>query len=161
MARQEHEREDLFAEATALVRRVELTVPGEAGPIVIGVRRDGCLSFYFDADHAYHFNTCHELRRAYLDDRLIKAEGGQLIALRRKRGDGEVQLLASALSPIEEATVLSELTRRTNALQAAIVANKVTILRQSPADWQALAGVSQWLAALAGEIAIARAPHAR
>jgi hypothetical protein len=160
MARQEHEREDLFAEATALVQRVELTMPGEAEPIVIGARRDGCLSLYFDADHAYHFNTRYELRRAYLNGRLIKAEGGRLIALTRQRAEGEVQLVPEVWSPGECATLVTEVSARIATLRAGILANQCAVLRQAPAEWRALETLAEWLAPLVRPFAIAAAPHA-
>ena len=46
MARHEEDREDLLAEATALVERAELVVEGAAESVVIGFRRDGCASIY-------------------------------------------------------------------------------------------------------------------
>ena len=98
MARSEHDREDLLAEATALVERVEFTTPAFAEPIIFGVRRDGCLSVYLSADEAYHFNTRHELRRAYLDGRLLKAERQRLVALTRNRTATEVQLVRHQLT---------------------------------------------------------------
>ena len=40
MARREQDREDILAEATALVERVELQIAGETDPIVVGFRRN-------------------------------------------------------------------------------------------------------------------------
>ena len=82
MAREEQDREDLLAEAVALVERIEIELPDGGGRVVAGFRRDGCGSLYFDADPAYHFNTRHELRRAFSQGRLLKAERGRLVTLR-------------------------------------------------------------------------------
>lgn len=45
MARSEGPREDLLAEAVALVERVELSTDSSEVPVVIGFRKDGCASF--------------------------------------------------------------------------------------------------------------------
>ena len=49
MAQRETNREDLLREATALVERAEIRIPGESEPIVVGFRRDGSASFFFVA----------------------------------------------------------------------------------------------------------------
>ena len=64
MARNEEDREDLMAEATALAERVELTVPQESDFVTAGFRRTGHLSLYFGQDPAYHFDEEGRLRRA-------------------------------------------------------------------------------------------------
>src|SRR4051794_11841558 len=97
MARHESDREDLLREATALVERVELTMAGSEEPIVIGFRRDGSCSMFFGADPVYQFNTQAELRRAFREGRLVKAEGGRLVALERRREAGQLVLLRHAL----------------------------------------------------------------
>lgn len=76
MARQEHDREDLLAEAVALVERIELRVGDWPQSVTAGFRRDGSASFYLTADEVYQFNTARQLRRAFLAGRLIKARHG-------------------------------------------------------------------------------------
>ena len=93
MARQENPREDLLAEATALVERAELRIAGFAEPIVVGFRRNGAASIYFGQDAAYHFNTANELRRAFIGGTLYKADRGRLAALVRRRTAAEVELV--------------------------------------------------------------------
>jgi hypothetical protein len=73
MARDETKREDLLAEATALVERIQI-VSQSAGTITAGFRANGALSLFFDEDPAYHFNSAGELRRAYCAGLLIKAD---------------------------------------------------------------------------------------
>src|SRR6184192_244955 len=99
MARVERDREDLLAEATALVERVELEVAGWPGHVVLGFRASGCGSVYFGADEAYQFNTTGELRRAYRDGALYKAERRRLVRLARQRTAEEVQLIRHELNP--------------------------------------------------------------
>ncbi len=156
MARSEQDREDLLKEATALVERVELSLAGFAEPIVLGVRRDGCLSIYFSADEAYHFNSRHELRRAYLDGLLLKAEQHGLVALTRHRTPKEVQLVRHELAEPEHQALLEKLLAKLQQLcQGALV-----IQGTVPADLPAHERIAQWLAPLA-PIRIAAQPHAR
>src|SRR5690349_3711217 len=92
MVRQESDHEDLLREATALVERVELHVPGFEQPIVVGFRRDGCASFFFGAEAVYQFNSAGELRRGYIDGLLYKADCRRLIGLKRERTEAAVEL---------------------------------------------------------------------
>ena len=57
MAREEHARENLIAEATALVERVELLLAGLPEPVVAGFRPDGSASLFFADDPVYQFNS--------------------------------------------------------------------------------------------------------
>src|ERR1700704_5517811 len=99
MAREESSREELLREATALVERVEL-IPNVAisdGHIVAGFRRNGALSVFFGEDPVYQFNAAGELRRAYTNGKLLKADRGRLAALQRVRTQNEVQLVRHEL----------------------------------------------------------------
>lgn len=161
MPRQEQPREDLLAEAVALVERVELAVPREAAPVTVGFRRDGCASVYFGSDPAYHFNTAGQLRRAFLDDRLLKAERGRLVALRRERKPGEVTLLRHELSAPEQSAVLVALEARLAGLAHALQAGQASPLRQIPAGGDATGRFLRWFAGLPRPVDVAAAPHAR
>ncbi len=113
MARQESDREDLLREATALVERIELApAAGDGKDVVIGFRRDGAASIYFGTDPAYHFNSSGELRRAYCDGLMYKAEHGQLVSLERIRRENEMQLVRRTLTDAKEAEFLATLLRR-------------------------------------------------
>jgi hypothetical protein len=90
MARQPEDREDLLAEATALVERAELRLPGDARTIVAGFRATGCGSLFFGADPVYQFNSARQLRRAFVGGELYKAERGQLVALTRASEGGRL-----------------------------------------------------------------------
>src|SRR5262245_38526664 len=109
MSRRESDREDLLREATALVERAELNVPGYNDPIVAGFRKDGSASFYFGADLVCQFNAAGELRRAYVASLLYKAERGRLVALRRQRSDTEVALVRCTLDDAESAALVETL----------------------------------------------------
>jgi hypothetical protein len=161
MARQEHTREDLLAEATALVERVEIALDGSQQHVVVGFRRDGSASIYFGEDPAYHFNSQGELRRAYLDGRLLKAERGRLVAMTRERTDREVQLLSRELSTDETARVVEDLIRRIAALAQLLDGRRYQVVGKDPIDADVLVRGRSLLHNLAAELIIAQSPHVR
>jgi hypothetical protein len=160
MARQEADREDLLAEATALVERVELALAGSAGQAVIGFRRDGCASFYFSAEHAYHFNRCGQLRRAYLDGLLYKARRGWLASLARQRTAQQVQLLRHDLNAAETGELVARLESCLAELGDQLSAGKYKTLRQIPADADVVGRIQAWLSARPRPMRIADSPRA-
>jgi len=95
MARDAQDREDLLRDATAFAARVQMKVFCGEKPIEVfaGFRTGGAVSLYFDQDPVYHFNACGQLRRAFVDNRLIKAEKGKLVSLTRQCGEGEVAMI--------------------------------------------------------------------
>ena len=99
MAHDDGHREDLVAEATALVRRAEFVAPAadrpnDESPLVAGFRRDGSLSVYFGEDPVYQFNTEGRLRRAFVAGLLFRTQGSTLAQLTRDRSStGRVELL--------------------------------------------------------------------
>jgi hypothetical protein len=155
MARDEHDREDLLAEATALVERVELRHSRGAEQVVAGFRRDGALSIYFGADPVYHFDVLGRLRRAYRAGRLFKADGGRLAALDRRRETGQTILLRHDLDEAEQAAFLSELRNRLRTLQSAVRAGLIETVRQVPQDADVVRRLSAWLDQFASATRIA------
>jgi hypothetical protein len=161
MARHESDREDILREATALVQRAELTVAGCGEPVVVGFRREGAASVFFGADPVYQFNTANELRRAYLDGLLYKAERGKLIELRRERSEREVALVRRELSGPETADLLSKMQQHLNDLRAALAAGQVRLIAQVPENGQVVANINEWLTSLPAEMAVASAANVR
>lgn len=159
MARHEADREDLLREATALVDRVELFVPGMEEPVVIGFRRDGSGSVFFGAEPALHFNAAGELRRAFADGRLIKAERGRLVALTRNRLPEEVQLVRDAWNDERTgeflAAVQERLARLQEALRAGACRETGRVTENEGFDERA----DRWLDALVSGIRVAQRPH--
>ncbi len=160
MAREESNREDLLKETRALVERAELVVPTAAESIVVGFRWDGALSIYFGADPAYHFNARGELRRAYADGRLFKADSGTLVALDRNRTAEEVVLLSHSLSADEQVQFLSDLGRRLEELLAALDGGKAQIVGRVPSESDVISRVTRWLTQRPRTIPVARLPRA-
>jgi len=146
MARDESSREDLLHEATALVERIEI-VPRTSNPqhIVAGFRSDGAFSIFFGEAPVYQFNAKGELRRAYIDGKLLKATQGQLAALQRVRTPTEVQLVRHQLSRDEEAAFLSQMDERLRHLFELINANMLEVVGQVPPDIDVLSRLKTWL----------------
>jgi hypothetical protein len=161
MARQEHEREDLLAEATALVERVEIAISGCRDHVVMGFRADGCGSVYFGQDEAFHFNTRNELRRAYYRGRLFKAHRGRLIALSRQRRADRVELVADDLDDARTAHFLQHFSTRVAELRAVLESGEYQCVGQVPPEGDVLARAKRWLAVLPTPPVIAARPHAR
>ena len=169
MARDEQDREDLLREATALVERAELSLPGEAEHLVAGFRRGGGLSLFFGADPVYQFNAGRQLRRAFVAGTLFKAERGRLIALERRREPDRVVLLRRELNDEETAAFLAAMSERLNRLRNALsgpqgpglpAAGKCRVVGQVPADADMPGRVKKWLETLGGLPTIAEVPHA-
>jgi hypothetical protein len=161
MARHESDREDLLREATALVPRAELTVPGEAEPVVVGFRDGGSASIYFGGDPVYQFNSAGELRRAYADGLLYKAERGRLIELRRERTTAQTQLVRRELTDQEQAALLAAAAARLKRLGEALATSSATVTGQVPADGDVAARIRSWLPLVCSPLRIAPRPHAR
>jgi hypothetical protein len=161
MAREEHDREDLMREATALVRRVELRIPAEPETIIVGFRRDGAASFFFGADPVYQFNTHGELRRAYIDGKLLKAERGRLVELSRVRTARETNLVRLDLDAQATASLLTSLQTRLAELRRALDGGTATVIQSVPVDADVAADVCRELQRLAHSGKIAAAPNAR
>ena len=161
MAQRETNREDLLREATALVERAEIRIPGESEPIVVGFRRDGSASFFFGADPVYQFNSAGELRRGYIGGVLYKAERGQLISLRRERSETEVALLRTELNNEEAQTLLADAHLRLTRLHQALLSDSITLVGQFPSDADPISRITTWLSQIASPLKIAHSPHAR
>lgn len=131
MARHEAEREDLLAEARALVDRAEYQVPWEEQVVVAGFRANGALSLYFGEDPALHWNSQGELRRAYAGGLLYKAEHGQLVTLRRERTDHETALVRHELTAEELLAFQAEMRARLLQLRTQLDSGQVQLLREA------------------------------
>jgi hypothetical protein len=134
MSRQEAEREDLIAEATALRERIEYSVPGLAEPVVAGFRTSGQWSLYFGSDPAYHFAGDGALRRAFLGGDLFRSQGTTLARLVRTRTGDEVQLVRHDLTAVELSKFLTRLRDDIANLKTAIETGTAQVTRQVPVD---------------------------
>lgn len=160
MARDAHDREDLLRDARGLSPRVELVVGrgSEAFALFAGFRGES-LSLYFGQDRVYHFNDRGELRRAYLDELLFKAEQGRLLAMSRERSASEVSLVSRELSADEAAALLDELKGRLCALSEKLAAGAYDLVGEEPSGSDAVGRLNGWLGARGEEIRIATSPR--
>ena len=159
MPRQESDRENLLREATALVDRAELRIPGEPEPVTVGFRRDGSLSIYFGADPVYQFNAAGQLRRAFVAGLLYKAEQGRLVSLRRERTAAEVALQRTELDSKLTAEFLQTMRKRLSQLQAALDGGDFQLLGEVSASGDTLSRVRARLAELPAHEPLAQTPN--
>lgn len=138
MARQESDREDLFAEAISLTRRVEtspLPIAGRAAsPWIAGWRTSGNLSLYLGPDVVYHWDASARLRRAYCDGFLYRTQGTTLARLHRDRTTTETQLVRHDLTPEELARFRQTAQQHIRECQATLATTPDIITRREPAD---------------------------
>jgi len=153
-------REDILREATALVRRIELQLPNtETAPVVAGFRRNGALSIFFDADPVYQFNADCQLRRIYLNGRLVKAERGRLVSLRREKREGETVLWRTELTADETEKVISDMHQRLAVFHNQLQNGQFQITGQQPTEDDIAGHLGNWLAALPQPAKIASTPR--
>ena len=160
MSRNEADREDLLREATALVNRIELQLEDADEAWVVGFRRNDAASVYVGAAPVFQFNTTNELRRGYVDGRLIKAESGRLFWLERRRLEGETQLIRTPLTPEETTTVLSDARETLNRLRDAVASQRFHCIGAVPSESELLDKLSIWLDAVPDSINVAASPGA-
>ncbi len=161
MARQEYDREDLFAELAAYPRRLEILSAGEPSAITVGFRGGGAASVYFGAEPVYHFNSLRELRRAFWGGRLYKAENRRLAALERRREPAQTVLVRHDLSPAEQAEFLRDTLNRLRCLAALLAGGAYAVGRQTPEGERLVGDLAGWLAELTDPLAVAVSPHVR
>ncbi len=107
MARTESDKEDLIADATALVERAEFCHAGRSSTqndwqvLTVGFRDNGSLSLYFDQDPFYQFDANGLLRRGWESGYLYRSEGDTLAKLDRQRSGSRTTLERSDLTQAE------------------------------------------------------------
>ncbi len=159
MARQQSDREDLLAEAAGLLPRGELLVPNFADPVVVGARGNQAWSLYFGPDLVYHFNSAGELRRAFADERIVKAEAEKLVSLTKQQDATAVNLLRHEFTREEQGKFMDVLTTNVRSLLAAVDSGKAKVLREIPAEGELLKVLRQWLDRLELPPAVASVPN--
>jgi hypothetical protein len=159
MARYEQDREDILREATALVERVELSIPDCTEPIVAGFRRDGSASFYFGADPVLQFNVHGKLRRAYDQNQLIKAVRGKLVIMRRVRDEHATTLESRDMVDSEWTVFHDRMLALLAKLRNALRSGTARVDRQVPEIVDVTARVAGWLEHHGDQLMIADRPN--
>jgi hypothetical protein len=113
----------------------------------------------------YHFNSLGELRRAFVDGLLYKAEGGELVSLERHRDPTETTLVSRELSSDEKHLLLDAMQRELLQLRvrvssaAATVCGQVTSAETESRGETASSRVREWLSQMPPQFAVARSPR--
>ena len=160
MARHEQDREDILREATALVERIELEVPGYSDPVIVGFRRNGSASVFIGADPVFQFNSKHELRRAYVAGKLIKAERGRLVSMEKRRTATQVQMLSTELDASSVTEIQTTAAEHMKELADHLREGTFHVRGQVPDSVDLVDRVRSWLEGLPAPITIAARPHA-
>ena len=149
MARLTQDREDLLRDAKAYRNRIELVMQDAAASITVfaGFREEGGLSLYFGQDPVYQFNSQKELRRAFVDDRIHKAEQGQLVRLDPGRTEEKVEMERHVLSPSELEAFSANCSKQLATLLKAIQNESVEVSGQVPDNAEVLQALQAWLLA--------------
>ena len=134
MARNESDREDLFAELKTASPRWELAVEGWTPPIVAGLRSNDRFSLYFGPDPCYHFDDQHRLRRSFAGGFLYRTQGRTLARLQRERTATQTRLRRHDLSDAELAEFLSNMRDNLRRLLMQLQRGRFGVLRQEPHD---------------------------
>ncbi len=145
MARVEQDREDLLREATRLLPRGEFLLAGRGEGVFVGFRPQGGPSFYFGPDEVYQFNAAGQLRRAYLQGALYKAQGGQLVRMVRRRTPQQTQLLSRVLSREETESLLERMYAALEQLRRGIEQGTASLRAELPQGSQLPQQVLAWL----------------
>lgn len=132
MARHEEDREDLYEEFRSAVNKWEIQIPSHPDAVVLGIRKDGRFSIYFDQDHCYHFNSGYQLLRAYKAGSLYRTQGTTLAKLTRIRTEKETILNRVDLNERELSEFIEVLQKRLNTLIFDLRNRKHEILRSEP-----------------------------
>jgi len=159
MARQQHDREDMLAEATALVERASLKLPGYGEEIFVGFRTDGSASFYFGPERVYQMTSAGRLRRAFVGGLLYKAQRGRLVALRRQRTEARVDLVRHELSAGQQRDLVNAARQHLDTLREALHGGTFKLLGQVPGTADVAGRVRMFLERFAGPLAIAASPR--
>ncbi len=121
-------------EAVALTERVELLSPADSPTIVAGFRPNGFLTVYWGDDPYYQFDDQGRLRRAVVDGRLFRTQGGGLAQLTREDEPDAAVLLRHDLDPAELADFRQAMLSRVRELHETLASGHVQIIRQVPPE---------------------------
>lgn len=134
MARIESDREDLFAEAVGLVRRLEGQTDPAQPHLVVGFRPDQTLVLYLSPDRMYQLDPAGRLRRAYVEGRLYRAQGQTLACLTRTRNERETVLYRRDLEEQECAAFHADVQEAIQRFRALLHSDRWHVARRYPVD---------------------------
>ena len=160
MARESSDREDLLRDAVGIPHRIEFRMTPDEPSIVIGFRTNGAASIYWGQDEHFQFNTAGQLRRAYWQEQLVKADRGKLITMRREQQAGQTVLISRQMEQHETTHLLERIRGVMRRLTEAIASRELEIVGVvSEENRDVLSDADEWLKKMAGAIAIANRPN--
>ena len=133
MARHEHDKEDLIADATVLVDRAEYQLPRntlDGCLVTAGFRASDQLSVYFDQDPFYQYDADGRLRRGLEDSYLYRSQTQTLARMHRERDRNHTMLIRHDLTADELAAFRQRMRTRLARFAEALTAASVTRGRQ-------------------------------
>lgn len=158
MALDEHDREDLIREGTAMADRGECVIDNTV--VVIGFRSRGQVSLFCGTDPVFQFNERNQWRRTFWMGRRFAAENGRMVELIRPDRGGKVTLTTVMVDDGTHDQITQSLTHWLNAIGQAI-ANDSVEFRIEGADCGSFRQrVEKWRAKLQTPIVIADSPNA-
>ena len=157
MSRHSQDREDLLRDATAYERRIELELPREdrLALVFIGIRDCGAMSFYFDGDPVYHFNSSGHLRRAFVKNQLVKSQQGRLLGWLPRRDDTQVEM---ECQQIQEEEFMRSMQQKLHFLQTVLARGDFRVVGQVPPEEDLVAEINTRLPHFQNS-QIAASPH--
>ncbi|MBA63830.1 MAG: hypothetical protein CMJ76_15865 [Planctomycetaceae bacterium] len=165
MAKQQQDKEDILREATALVNRVELqSFQDTDSPqsVFVGFRRDGAISFFFDTEPVYQFNSRHAFRRGYYQNTILKAEQGKIVQLVRTRKGEQLILLRRDYSDQQTVAFVQEMQQNLLELYSYLQSEQYRIVGavvQQGTEQDLVSQIAVWIKKHASEIQIAEAAN--
>lgn len=132
MARNEADREDLWAEAIGLSERAELRITGFDQPLLAGFRDTGVFSVYFGQDVMLQFTPDGGLRRAFREGTLYRSGGRTLAQLKRHRSESTSELLRHDLAGTELRQFRDWVLALLSKLETALANEQFQVLRLVP-----------------------------
>ena len=136
---------ETLRELTALIPRAEFRLHSTGETVWAGFRRDSACSFYYGTKYVLHFNSAGQLRRAYIDGVLYKAENRQLIAVTRVRQAERTLHQSHLCSPALQATFLQAARERLRNLATALDAGLFDLVDCFPIEADIVTRLRDWL----------------
>ncbi|MCR9198137.1 MAG: hypothetical protein NXI04_05810 [Planctomycetaceae bacterium] len=129
MARHEHDKEDLIADATVLVDRAEYRLPRgilDGCLVTVGFRDSDQLSVYFEQDPFYQYDADGRLRRGLEDGYLYRSQTQTLARMHRERDRNQTMLIRHDLTTDELAAFRQRMRTRITGLADVLASASVT-----------------------------------
>ncbi len=159
MALEEHDREDLVRDGTAMAWRGECEIDGTL--VTVGFRAQGQLSLYWGAEFVLQFNQVGQLRRAYWNNQKLAAENGRLAVVHSPQRGAQVKLVRELLTEVAHAEFIQHAGQVLRVLRQSVDEQNTGLWQRAVPDSQTLhQRLQQWFAESQPSLQIAAQPNA-